>query len=130
MQYIGRLDINKLGKYKEKVITDKVIITEERIKHTEKRHPGDYQKYIEYIPDIISNPDYILEDKENIDTILVLKAIERKEKNIQIVVKLQTNGKEKEKSNSILTFWHIRDRNYKSTIKNNKIIYRKLDKDE
>lgn len=57
MQYIGKLDINKLGKYKEKVVTDIVIMTDERINHTEKRHPGDYQKYIEYIPNIISNPD-------------------------------------------------------------------------
>ena len=37
-----------------------------------KRHPGDYEKYIEYVPDI-NNPDYIVEDKDNIDTILVLK---------------------------------------------------------
>ena len=124
VQYIGKLDKNKLGKYADKVITDEVIMTNERIEHTNKRHPGDYDKYIKYVPDIIKNPDYILEDIDNVDTILVLKSIKEKGKNIQVVVKLQTN-KEEAKSNSILTFWHIRDRNYRGTIKNNEIIYQK-----
>lgn len=130
LQYIGKLDKEKLGEYKDKIITNKVIMTNERIEHTQKRHPGDYEKYIEHIPDIIKDPDYILEDKDNKDTILALKTIKEKGKNIQVVVKLQTSKEEKNKSNSILTFWHIRDRNYKSTIRNNKIIYKKLDKNE
>ena len=101
-------------------------MTGERIEHTQKRHPGDYEKYIDYIPDIIKNPDYILEDKDNVHTILVLKTINETGKNIQVVIKIQTN-KEKNMYNSIITFWHIRDRNYKSTIKNNKIIYKNID---
>ncbi len=39
MQYIGRLDRNKLGIYKNKILTDEVILTEERIKHIKERHP-------------------------------------------------------------------------------------------
>lgn len=39
MQYIGKLNRNILGKYKEKVITDDVILTDERIKHIQERHP-------------------------------------------------------------------------------------------
>lgn len=130
MQYIGKIDKEKLGEYKNKIITEKVILTNERIEHIKERHPGDYEKYIKFIPKIIESPDYILDDKCNKDTILILKKIKESGKNIQIVIKLQTNLKEKYKSNSILTFWHIRDRNYRSTIKNNKIIYNKLDKNE
>lgn len=37
--YIGKIDINKLGKYREKVITEEVILTEERIRHIKERHP-------------------------------------------------------------------------------------------
>ena len=129
MKYIGRLDKEKLGKYKNIIVTDKVIMTNERIEHTQKRHPGDYEKYIHYIPNVINNPDYILEDKDNIDTILLLKRINEKGKNIQVVVKIHTN-KEENKYNSIITFWHIRDRNYNATIKNNKIIYKNMDNDE
>lgn len=39
MQYIGNLDKEKLGKYKDKIITDRVILTGERIKHIKERHP-------------------------------------------------------------------------------------------
>lgn len=37
--YIGKIDIKKLGKYREKVITEEVILTEERIRHIKERHP-------------------------------------------------------------------------------------------
>ncbi len=130
MNYIGKINKEILGEYRKKIITDRVIITNERIEHIKKRHLDDYERYIKYIPDVLYNPDYILEDRENKDTILMLKKIEKQEKKIQVVVKLQTNLKEKEKSNSILTFWHIRDRSYRSTIKNNKMIYKKLDREE
>lgn len=130
LQYIGKLDKNKLGIYKDKLITTKVVLTDERIAHIQKRHPGDYEKFIKYIPDIIRNPDYILQDKNNIETILVLKTIHEEEKNIQVVIKLKTIFDEKNRNNSILTFWHIRNRNYKSTIKNNEIIYKNMDKNE
>lgn len=130
MNYIGKINKEILGEYRKKIITDRVIITNERIEHIKKRHLDDYERYIKYIPDVLYNPDYILEDRENKDTILMLKKIEKQDKKIQVVVKLQTNLKEKEKSNSILTFWHIRDRSYRSTIKNNKMIYKKLDREE
>lgn len=129
MQHIGKLDLDKLGEYKSKVITDEVIMTNERIEHTQKRHPGDYEKYIDYIPSIIQNPDYILEDKDNKDTILNLKTIKEENSRVQVVVKLQTYC-DNNKSNSIITFWHIRERNYRSAIKNNKILYKNLDKNE
>lgn len=130
MQYIGKLDRNKLGKYKKSIINEDVIMTNERIEHTQRRHPGDYEKYIKYIPDIIKDPDYILDDMDNEYTILVLKTIQEQKKNVQVVVKLQTNRNEKNKSNSILTFWHIRERNYRSTIRNNEIIFERVDKNE
>lgn len=125
MQYIGILDKNKLEKYSEELVTLNVVLTAERKEHIQKRHPNDYEKYIKYVPTIIQEPDYILEDIDNKDTIILLKTI--KGESIQIVIKLQTNIEYKNKSNSIITFWHIRDRNYKSTIRNNKVIYKNID---
>lgn len=89
--FVGKLLKKINGKYKDKVITD------ERIKHIKKHHPG----YSIYIPKIINNLDYIIEDNKNLDT--VLYNYKRKWKNIQIVVRLNTNEKEREKQNSILT---------------------------
>ncbi len=130
VQSIGKLDKNKLGKYKDKIITDDVVLINERKEHIEKRHPGVCDKYIKYIPDILKNPDYIVDDKDYEDTILILKNIVENNKNIQIVVKLHTNENDRKKCNSILTFWSIRDRSYRSTINNNEIIYNKFDKNE
>lgn len=129
MQFVGKIDKEKLGKYKDNIMDETVIITNERIEHIRKRHPGDYEKYINFIPNIIENPDYILEDREKENTVLILKSIKENASNIQIVLKLQTY-KDKSKNNSIITFWHIRDRNYKKVIKSNKIIYKLMDKIE
>jgi len=130
VQYIGKLDINKLGKYKNNIITDKVIITEERIKHIKEHHPGDYENYSMYIQDIIKNPDYILNDNKNIDTILCMKTIKIVQKNIQVVIRLNTNKKDIGKQNSILTLWKVKNKTYEQLIRNKEIIWNCLDKDE
>jgi len=39
VQFIGKLDKNKIGKYCQKIITDEVILTDDRIKHIKVRHP-------------------------------------------------------------------------------------------
>jgi len=39
LQYIGKIDKTKLGEYKNKITTEEVIITDERIKHIKERHP-------------------------------------------------------------------------------------------
>lgn len=92
MQYIGQLDKNKLGKYKDKIKTLDVIITNERIEHI--------KKVLEY-------PDYILEDRKNINTIIMIKNIINNNKNYTMIVKLNTNKDYKEKSNTIISFWNI-----------------------
>lgn len=127
MKHIGHIDKNKLGILMHKILTSKVIITNERIEHINKRHPGDYEKYIDYIPNILNTPDYILEDNNNNDTIFILKTFPETNNNIKIVIKLHTNNQEQDRYNSIITFWHIRDRNYKNSLKSNKIIYNKFD---
>lgn len=130
MQYVGKLDKNKLGLYKENIITTDVILTEERIKHIKEHHPGDYEKYGIYMKEVIEKPDYILEDNKNIDTVIYLKNIKDNKKNIQIVIRLNTNKSEINKKNSILTLWKIKNSTYNQLIRNRKVIWKKLDKDE
>jgi len=130
LQYIGKLDKNKLGKYKYKIITDEVILTEERIKHIKEHHPGDYEEYYKYLTEIIKNPDYIIDDSKNIDTIAHLKTISECNKNFQVIVRLNTNLKETNKKNSILTLWKINSKAYNQIIRNKQIIWRKVDKSE
>lgn len=125
MQYIGRIDKNKLGIYKDKIVTEVVILTEERINHILQHHPGDFENYSKYITQIIEDPDYILNDNKNIDTVIYLKTIEVDLKNIQIVIKLITNKLNNKFQNSIITLWKIKDKNYKQMLRNKEIIYKK-----
>lgn len=39
VQYIGKLDKNKIGEYGKKIVSDEVILTDERVKHIKERHP-------------------------------------------------------------------------------------------
>lgn len=123
---IGKINLKLLnGKYKIK--TDKLIITKERIEHINLRHPYAYKLYGHYIPIIIDDPDYILEDIENDNTLLYLKEIN--ELHLQVIVKLQIEESQN-KANSIITFWYMRARSYKQILNKNEKIYEKLDKNE
>lgn len=123
---IGKLDISSLTKSYD-IKTDKLIITKERIEHINKRHNNNYNLYNKYMKEIIESPDYILEDIENTNTLLYLKTI--KELNLQMVVKLQTEYNAN-KSNTVITFWHMRKRSYNQIINKNIKIFEELDKNE
>ena len=118
---IGILNVDILRKY-FKIKTDKLIITKERISHINKKHQTDYEIYGKYILQIIQEPDYILQDVENDDTVLYLKSINNL--NLQVVVKIQTESNAN-KANSIITFWHMRIRSYNKIISKNKKIFEK-----
>lgn len=120
---IGNINIELL-RNKYNVKTKRLIITKERIEHINKRHNNDYELYGKYMSEIIQKPDYILEDVENVETLLYLKTI--KELNLQMVIKLQTE-EIKNKANTVLTFWHMRKRSYMQIINKNRKIFDKYE---
>lgn len=123
--YIGKLNKNLLGEYKEKIINEYVILTDERRRHIISRHIEVYDEILYNIDDILYNPDYILADNQNNDTLLIIKKINVKNNNLIIVVKLNTNKNAVNIHNSILTFWRIRNRSLKKQLEKQKIIYQK-----
>lgn len=125
MQYICKIDKRKLGDYKDKITTEKVVLTNERLKHIKERHPGDYENYSKFLIKVIKKPDYILEDTKNIDTVILLKRLKYKRKNIQLIMKLSTGRDTRRNKNSILTFWKVRNSTYLQLIRNKRILYKK-----
>ena len=109
---IGKIDVNKLGKYKNLVTTYEVILTLERIAHIKERRKEQFYELERYIKSVIENPDYILQEMEHTDTIIMLKEIIKDEMRIKMIVKL-TTSKQENRSNSIITFWKIRQRDYR-----------------
>ena len=155
MQFICKINKNILGKYKNKIITRDVILTQERLEnHILLHHKKDYEQLKPYLKDIINNPDFIIDDNRHEDTIILLKEINEISKHGRIVLKLalgkntvysknsipvfylinKQNGKNEQifNKNSIITLMRLNKRTWNQTIKNREdIIFSKhIDKNE
>ena len=129
VQYIGKLDLNKIEKYKNRAITMDVILTDERLnEHILIYHAKEYEQLKPYIKDIVEKPDLILDDNRNKNTIILLKKIPQIKKNGRVVVKIALAEDIKHPKNSIITLMKLNNRTWKQTIKNRGNII--FDKDE
>ena len=123
MQYIGKLDYNKLGKYKDKIVTAEVVLTEERKQHIYENHTNDYKIIIKNIKAAILNPREIIEDIKNEDTLFFISNLEKN--NLNVIIKLNTVNNKVHPQNSVMTAWVIRDSNLRKLRERNKIIYKR-----
>ena len=106
------------------IVTDEVVITEERIAHIQERHPDDYERFVSYIPQIINAPDFIVEaNKAN--TAVLLKEIEEQGDRFKLILRIKVESDPAEYKNSVLSFWHIGETTWKKTLKNKKILYKR-----
>ncbi|MDR0858394.1 MAG: hypothetical protein LBN97_05150 [Oscillospiraceae bacterium] len=106
------------------VSTAEVIITDERIQHINEGHPGDYTNYSHLIPQIISDPDYILTANRP-DTILLIKKFTMEAVHLELVLKLKLTSDNPEYKNSILSFWKIDRKEYNRLSNNKKVLYKR-----
>ena len=127
MQYITNLDRKKLGGYESKLITEEVILTNERLnEHILLYHEEEYKQLKPYIKNIIEDPDYIVEDNRQDDTMIYLKQIDNIGKNGRVVIKLALGQDKEHNKNSIITLMKLNKRTWNQTIKNRgKIIWEK-----
>lgn len=126
MHTVGKIDKDMYKCITEDIRTDEVIITDERIDHIKERHPVDYEKYGSYIPEIITNPDYIIRDKRP-NTAMLLKEFVNNEtaERIRLTLRLIAKSENSEYKNSILTFMYVHESEYKRIIENKEILYKK-----
>lgn len=123
VQIVGYIDRNIYNCITNKIITDEVIITDERIEHIKERHPNDYERFVCYLTEIIEHPDYILEaNKEN--TAVILKEITANGEKFKLILRLKIENNPTEYKNSIISFWHIGETTWRKTIKNKKVLYK------
>ena len=124
MQFVGKIDIEKYKCVVSDIKTNEVILTEERINHIKERHPDDYERFCTYIPQIVADPDYIIEaNKPN--TAVILKEVEDAGEKFKLVLRLKVEEDPNEYKNSVMSFWLIGDTTWRKTIKNKKILYKK-----
>ena len=125
MHFVGKINKEIYKCVAENIVTDDVIITSERIGHIKERHPNDYERYYEYLKEIVEEPDYIIETSKP-NTALVLKDIvESDEKHFKTVLRLVTSSDNLGLKNSIITFMKINEKEWNRLIRNKKILYKK-----
>lgn len=120
---IGKIDIKKFEGISKNIITNEVILTNERYLHIIEGHKEDFEIYANIIPEILINPDYILKDHKNENTAMVIK--HTKDSNINIIIKLAIEKDKIHNKNSIMTMYRVRNRNLKKLQEKNKTIYKK-----
>ena len=122
MHYIGKINKSVFEKEFGELATDEVVLTEERIQHIKDRHIDDYNLFTRYNKVVLEDPDIILKDGKNENTVFMIKHVD--ETNMNIVLKLAVFEDEKHPKNSIMTAYRIRDKNVKKLEKNNKTHYK------
>ncbi len=123
VQTVGHIDIEKYRCITDDITTDEVIITDERIQHIKERHPGDYERYIKYIAEILKDPDYILAaNKPN--TGVILKKIKENGEKFKVILRVKVENDPAEYRNSILSFWHIGETTWNKNVKNKRVLYK------
>ena len=106
---VGRIDIEKYRCVAEEIITDEVVITDERIAHIREHHPNDYERFSGYLSLIISEPDYIIEDVRP-NTAVVLKEIVENKERFRLALRLVTPGDHPKYKNF---YYHIYEDSWK-----------------
>ena len=120
---LGKIEKSIFYKEFGKIITDEIIITNERIDHIKSHHLEDYELFEKYSIKTIQNPDEIIKDMKNEGTVFFIKNLENTNLNIVIRLVLQTDNSKLK--NSVMTFYRIRQKNLVKLEKKNKVLYKK-----
>ncbi len=123
MRKVCDLDIEKYNCVTPNIRTSEVIITSERIQHIRERHPQDFERFSDYLKEIVERPDYIIEDTRP-NTAMVLKRIVEQGEHFRLALRLATSEDNPNYKNSIVTFMKIRKKEWRRLIKNKKVLYK------
>ncbi len=124
MHTVGRIDREIYKCVAESIQTDEVIITDERVQHIMDRHPGDYERYFQYIPTIITDPDYIFTGNKP-NTGVILKKGFHQNDYFQLILRFKTDFDDPSFKNSIITFLKISERTWRKYLRSKNFLYKK-----
>ena len=129
--YVGKINIEKYkGITDKKIITEDVIITDNRIDHIIERRGIDfYNEYKDKFPEILIDPDYIFKDKKT-DSAIVCKSFYDGETNVNIVLRLAVEDDDPNYKNSIITAIKENNKRFAQRLRNNTPVYQAVDNNE
>jgi len=121
---VGKIDIEKYKCVSADIATDEVVITEKQIQHIAERHPNDYERFSMYFPQIVAEPDYILEANKPY-TAVILKEIKDRGEVFKTVLRLAVYSDGRNRKNSIITFMRIDKKDFERLLRNKAILYKR-----
>ena len=120
---LGKIKPFMLGGYAKSLVTDEIIVTEERLLHIWENHPQDMELFVQYGKASVENPDMVIQDLSNEGTLFMIKKLP--DTNLNVIVRLVLEGEDEKRKNSVMTFYRIRDKNLKKLLNKNKLLYSK-----
>ena len=123
LKFAGKIVRSMYEKISKTITTDEVIITEERIEHSN-LHANAYEKYGKYIPERLKDPDFIFRDKKPYTAVLVKQIIEEGN-HLQLVLRLHIPEDNPEYKNSVISFWDISGKRRENYERNKDVVYKK-----
>lgn len=121
---VGKINLKIFKNVSYNLITDEVILTNERYFHIIERHEEDFIIFSNILFQIIIEPDYVLEDYKNKYTIMLIKKVDDNN-NVNVIIRLAIVEDFIHNKNSIMTMYRIREKNLKKLMEKNKVIYKK-----
>lgn len=123
VKFLGRLKQELFPTHYGNLLTDEVVITTERMEHIKEHHPVDVELFLKYGADSVENPDFIIEDSKNLDTVFLVRKLP--DTNLNVIVRLVLKEDEKHPKNSVMTFYRIREKNLLKLIEKNNLLYKR-----
>ena len=124
VKFLCELNCSFVGSDFGRLNTYEVVLTEERAEHIRTRHPEDYKLFERYGVQTITDPDLVLRDEKNPNTVLMFRRIS--ETNLNTVIRLSVSGEDDVNiKNSVMTFYRVRDKNLKKLEIKNKTVYKR-----
>lgn len=122
---VGKIDRKIYSCITEDIVTDEVIITNERIQHIKDRHPNDYEKYCRFLEDVVKNPDYIVETSKPNTALILKETVDETGERFKTILRLVTSVDNPEFKNSIITFMRINEKEWGRLLRNKRILYKR-----
>ena len=124
MQIICKINREIYACVDKDIVSENVILSEERIAHIKDHHPDDFERYGHCIRSIIEQPDYIIET-DRPKTAFLLKSFQTENQRFRLILRLHTASDRPGFENSVITFQYVREKEYLRLIRNKKILYKR-----
>lgn len=126
VHFIGKINKDIYKCITEDIVTEEVIITDERIRHIMDRHPNDYERYCKFLEKVISAPDYIIESNKFGTALLLKEMTDEAGQQFKTILRLHTSKDNPDFKNSIITFMKINEKEWARLLKNKTILYKRV----